>query len=89
MAMTKEGVEQKRATHVFQQTRFVRTDSLLIPSVQVDSVSVDVKIEHKQEVRHGRMANFAHWVLRQVNSGRAEWFMATPSVASLLPSKDV
>jgi len=88
MAMNKEGVEQKRVSHVFQQPTFARTDSSLIPYVKIEAVSVDVKIEHKQEVRRGRMANFAHWVLHELNSGKTDWFIATPSVTSTLPIKN-
>jgi hypothetical protein len=83
----KEGVEEKRATHIFQQPTFIETDSLLIPRVKIDTVSVDVKIGHRHEIRLGRMANFPQWVLRELNSGSTDWFGATPSVASLLPRK--
>jgi hypothetical protein len=88
MAMNKEGVEQKRASHVFQKPTFIRTDSLLVPYTKIDAVSVDVSIEHKQEIRRGRMANFAPWVLRQLNSGHTDLFLATPSATSSIPTKN-
>ena len=89
MALEKEGVEQKRVTQVFEQPTFIRTNSLLIPYVKVDAVSVDVKIERRHEIRRGRIANCAQWVLRELNSGRTDWFVATPSASSLLPNKSV
>jgi hypothetical protein len=82
-----EGIQQKLVTHAFQLPTFVKTDSLLIPYIKIDTFSADVKIERRQEVRRARMSNLAPWVLRQLNSGKTDWFAATSSVTSLLPRK--
>ena len=87
MAMNKEGIEQKRATHVFETETFIQTTSPVIPYVKVDAVSVNVKISHRLETRRGRNANFAQWVLHELNSGRTVWFAATRSVTSSLPDR--
>jgi hypothetical protein len=47
----------------------MRTDSLLIPQVKIGGVSVDVKIEHRHEIRRARVSNIAQWVLRELTSG--------------------
>jgi len=86
-AVNSEGLASKHVRHVFQPPILIRTDSLPIPYVRMDAVSMDVKIEHSQDVRRGQKADFTEWVLRELNSGKTEWFLATPSVRSLLPSK--
>jgi hypothetical protein len=85
--LVKEGAEQKRMTQVFEKPSFLRTTSSQFPLVKVDSVSLDVKVEHRSELRRGRMLNFPQWVLHQVNSGHVDWFAVTPSAAAFLPTK--
>jgi Restriction endonuclease len=86
-AMDNEGLTTKLVRHVFQPPILIRTDSLPVPYVRMDAVSMDVTLEHRQEVRRTRKTNFAEWVLREVTSGQTEWFLATQSVRAFLPSK--
>lgn len=74
--MKKEGVEQKRATHVFAKPTFVHTDSLEFPRIKIDSVSVTIKIERQREIRRAQTSNLAQFVLHELNSGRTRWFAA-------------
>jgi hypothetical protein len=85
-AVSSEGFTSKTVRHTFQPSILVRTDSLPIPYIKFDAVSMDVKIEHRKEIRRGRKENFAEWVLLELNSGKSDWFLATPSARSLLPS---
>lgn len=87
MNMNEEGVKQKRATHAFEPAVFLRTTSPLIPYVKADAVSVDVKINYRREIRRGRNASVAQWILHNLNSNNTDWFAVTPSVTALLPSK--
>jgi Restriction endonuclease len=88
MGIQKEGLEEKRTSQIFDEPTFIRTDSPLVPTVRVGDISVDIKIERRRVSRRGRMTNFVQWVLYELNSGRAEWFVATPSVTSQLPQKE-
>jgi|HubBroStandDraft_6_1064221.scaffolds.fasta_scaffold02149_2 hypothetical protein len=87
-AVNSEGLALKHVRHVFRQPILMRTDTLPFPDVKMDAVSMDVKIEHSQAVRGGQKPDFTEWILRELNSGKTEWFLATPSVRALLPSKD-
>jgi hypothetical protein len=78
--MKEEGVEQKRATHVFAEPTFVHTDSLQFPRIKADSVSVTIKIERQREIRRGKTSNLAQFVLHELNSGRTRWFAAPAAV---------
>ena len=82
-----EELTTKHVRHVFQPPILIRTDSLPIPYVRMDAVSVDITIAHRQEVQRARKTNFAEWVLRELNSGKTDWFLATQSVRAFLPSK--
>jgi hypothetical protein len=87
-ALVKEGTDQRSVTHVFEKPSFLRTTSSLFPRIKVDSVSLDLKVERRSELRRAQMSNFPQWVLHQVNSGHADWFAVTPSAAALLPGKN-
>jgi hypothetical protein len=75
--MKKEGVEQRRATHVFAKSTFVHTDSLQFPRIKADSVSVTIKIERRREIRRAKTSTLAQFVLHELNSGRTRWFAAS------------
>jgi len=85
--LVEEGIDQRRVTHVFEKPSFLRTTSSLFPRIKVDSVSLDLKVERRSELRRAQMSNFPQWVLHQVNSGHADWFAVTSSAAALLPTK--
>jgi hypothetical protein len=87
-SMSIEGLRQGRRTHLFEKATFLQTGAPDFPRVNIQSVSVDVEIECRHEIRRARMSNFAQWVLRELNSGSAEWFGVMPSVTALLPDKD-
>jgi hypothetical protein len=76
----KEGLEQRRSTHTFEQPTFIRVAAPLLPYLRVNDVSVTVKIDHKHEIRRGKMSNFAQWMLHELNSERKLYFAVTPAV---------
>jgi hypothetical protein len=82
--IVKEGIYEKLITHIFDQPTFVRTPSSSFPRVKVDSVSLDIKVERKHEIRRAQMANFAQWVLHQLNSGNSHWFGIMPAASARL-----
>ena len=84
---TKEGLDERRATHSFDSETFMQTNSRLVPRIKVNAVSVDIKIAHQHETRRGRMSNLAQWVLHDLNSNTSLWFGLAPSAAALLPNK--
>jgi hypothetical protein len=86
-AVNSEGLAFKQVRHVFEPPILIRTDTLAVPYVKMDAVSMDVKIEHRQEVRRGQKPDFTEWILRDLKSGKTEWFLATPAVRASLPSK--
>jgi hypothetical protein len=85
--MKKESVEKKRATHVFDPPVFFRTSSTLVPRVKTTAVSVTVEIEHRHELRRGKMGTFAQLILHQLNSDQSWWFGASPQVISKLSKR--
>jgi hypothetical protein len=87
MEMQKEGTTEARKTRVFDTPTFMRTGTAIIPRIRVDSVSIDIRIDHEHGVRRGRSPNFAQWVLHDLGTNNSIWFGVAPSVTALLPAK--
>lgn len=74
-------------THAFEKPTFVLTGSSVFPRIKITSVSLGVRIDHRQAIVRCRMSNFGQWVLRDIKSGKSHWFAATPSAQALLGDK--
>jgi hypothetical protein len=83
-SVSNEGLSEKRVTHKCEVPTFIRTSSAQLPKIQVDSISTDIKIEQRREVRRARMSNFAQWVLHDLNTDKTHWFAITPSASAQL-----
>jgi hypothetical protein len=80
LALQNESVFSKRVTHVLEQPAFVLTQSADITRIKIVSVSADVEMICRREVRRAKMSNFPQVVLRQLNSGQSAYFAVTQSV---------
>jgi hypothetical protein len=66
-AVNSEGLTFKQVRHVFEPPILIRTDTLPVPYLKMDAVSMDVKIERRQDVRRGQKPDFTEWILRDLN----------------------
>lgn len=82
--VSKEGLTEKRVTHKFEKPTVIRTSSLLVPTIEIESISADIKIEQGRAVSRARISNFAEWLLHDLNTNKTHWFAVTPSVIAQL-----
>jgi hypothetical protein len=87
--VSKKGLAYKQVTHKFEKATFLSLPSPVLATMKINSVSVQIKIDQRREVRRARMSNFAEWVLHDLFTKSTHWFAVTPAVIALLPSKNV
>lgn len=80
LSMRNEKTDSKRVTHTLEEPAFILTRSADIKRVKIVSVSADVEMTRRREVRRAKMSNFPQVVLRQLNSGHSAYFAVTKSV---------
>jgi Restriction endonuclease len=87
-SMQYESVTSKRVTHVLKEPAFILTQSQDtqqdtqqdIQRVKIVSVSADVEMIRRREIRRAKMSNFPQLLLHQLNSGQSYYFAVTQSV---------